>query len=143
MTERIEESTDFTPKLNADGLIPAVAIEKSTGTPLMMAFMNAAAIELSLKTGYAHFWSRSRGALWQKGETSGNRLKVTDILTDCDQDCLCLLVEMEGKKAACHTGRRTCFYRKVEAGSEPGTPATLQFTDDAPLFDPDDVYGKK
>ena len=140
MTDTIEERLTFTPKLDEAGLIPAIAIEKSTGTPLMMAFMNETAINLSLETGYAHFWSRSRAALWQKGETSGNRLKLIEILTDCDQDSLCLMVEMEGKKAACHTGRRTCYYRRLSKSQDKSGPLTLELTGCAPLFDPSDVY---
>lgn len=143
MTDDIEKGSTFTPAFDRDGLMPAMAIEKSTGTPLMLAYVNQTAVDQSLETGYAHFWSRSRKALWQKGETSGNRLKLLEILTDCDQDCLCFLVELEGKKAACHTGRKSCFYRRLTGSGKAGEPGTLAFKDDELHFDPGDVYGKK
>ena len=82
----------------------------------MVAHMNAEALALTLETGIAHYWSRSRGALWKKGETSGNLQRVVEIRTDCDQDAVWLRVEVDGRKATCHTGRRSCFYRKVAKG---------------------------
>lgn len=102
----------FSPRFNADGLIPAIAQEASSGDVLMMAWMNAEALRLTLETGQAVYWSRSRQALWRKGETSGHTQHVLEILVDCDQDCLLLLIEQNG--AACHTGARTCFYRRVD-----------------------------
>ena len=94
---------------------------------------NADALRLTQETGIAHFWSRSRKALWKKGETSGETLQVKALLTDCDQDVVQVKVIPQGKGAACHTGRRSCFYRMVEG-------ERLVFTDDQPLFDPDAVY---
>lgn len=135
----IDETSSFKPKFDADGLMPAIAIEKSTGTILMMAWVNEEALKKSLQSGYANFWSRSRKAFWEKGETSGNRLKIIDILIDCDQDSLCMYVEMEGEKAACHTGRRTCYYRKLIQNPSKNN-ISLEFTGDTPIFDPKKVY---
>lgn len=98
-------------KFNADGLIPAIVQDASTKEILMQAYMNKDTIQKTLETGRATFWSRSRGEVWTKGETSGNYMLVKDILVDCDADCLILLSEPAG--AACHTGHKTCFYRKV------------------------------
>lgn len=142
MTSTSDETTSFTPKFDTDGLMPAMAIEQSTGTPLMMAYVNKQALATTLKTGYAHFWSRSRQAFWQKGETSGNRLKIIEILIDCDQDSLCMMVEMEGVKAACHTGRKSCYYRKLTSTADKADQLTLQFIDNEKLFDPKQVYKK-
>ncbi|WP_242186907.1 phosphoribosyl-AMP cyclohydrolase [Sphingomonas sp. CARO-RG-8B-R24-01] len=100
------------PKYDAAGLITAVATDRATGEVLMLAHMNAAALKLTVETGDAHFWSRSRGALWRKGETSGHVLRVHDIRIDCDQDAVWLIVDPAGP--ACHTGARSCFYRRVD-----------------------------
>ena len=108
----IEDTAEFQPKFDRDGLIPAIVTDAADGTLLMFAWMNAEALRLTRETGFAHFWSRSRQALWKKGETSGHVLKVEAILTDCDQDVLQVKVKPQGP--ACHTGRRTCFYRKLE-----------------------------
>lgn len=99
------------PKFDAAGLLSAVVQHADTGEILMLAFMDAQALEATRKTGIAHFFSRSRGKLWMKGETSGNVLNVTEILVDCDQDALILKAEPAGP--ACHTGARTCFYRRL------------------------------
>lgn len=108
------DSTDrFQPRFDAAGLVTAIVTDAATGTLLMVAHMNAEAIALTQQTGQAHFWSRSRQALWRKGETSGNGLTVVEIRVDCDQDALLLRVTPAGP--ACHTGRRSCFYRRVEA----------------------------
>jgi phosphoribosyl-AMP cyclohydrolase len=101
---------DFS-KLN--GLIPAVVQDEGTGEVLMVGFMNAEALKRTLDTGFATFFSRTRNALWTKGETSGNRLKVTDVLVDCDEDTVLLKVTRLGDGNVCHTGERTCFFRKV------------------------------
>ena len=98
-------------KLN--GLIPAVVQDEGTGEVLMVGFMNAEALQRTLETGFATFFSRSRNALWMKGETSGNRLKVTGVLTDCDEDTVLLKVTRLGDGHVCHTGERSCFFRKV------------------------------
>ncbi|MBC7979017.1 MAG: phosphoribosyl-AMP cyclohydrolase [Armatimonadetes bacterium] len=136
-TAQIEESTDFAPKFDPDGLIPAMAIDATTGEPLMLAYMNSESLKLTLETGEAVYWSRSRSELWHKGKTSGHIQKIIEIRTDCDQDCLVLVVEQNGA-GACHTGRKSCFYRKVL----PGSPAALKFTESELSFNPDDVYKK-
>jgi phosphoribosyl-AMP cyclohydrolase len=94
------------------GLAPAVVQDEADGQVLMVAWMNRQALRLTLETGLAHFWSRSRGRLWRKGETSGNTLRVSEIRVDCDADTLLLLVQPAGP--ACHTGQRSCFYRRLE-----------------------------
>jgi phosphoribosyl-AMP cyclohydrolase len=114
----LEEGAAFTPRFDADGLIVCVTKDASDGQILMLAYMNAEALRLTLATGVAHYWSRSRQTLWRKGDTSGQVQKVTEIRTDCDQDALLLTVEPGGNGGACHTGRRSCFYRKVAAGGD-------------------------
>jgi phosphoribosyl-AMP cyclohydrolase len=108
------DATDrFLPRFDAAGLVTAIVTEADSGVLLMVAHMNAEAIERTRATGQAHFWSRSRAALWRKGETSGNGLTLVEMRVDCDQDALLLRVVPAGP--ACHTGRRSCFYRRVEA----------------------------
>lgn len=103
----------FLPRFDAAGLVTAIVTDAGSGVLLMVAHMNAEAIERTRETGQAHFWSRSRGMLWRKGETSGNGLTLVEMRVDCDQDALLLRVVPAGP--ACHTGRRSCFYRRVEA----------------------------
>ena len=114
MPSDLDETLAFRPRFDSSGLIPAIVTDARDGTVLMFAFMNAEALRLTQETGFAHFWSRSRKALWKKGETSGETLKVTEILTDCDQDVLQVKAAPHGTGAACHTGRRSCFYRRVD-----------------------------
>ncbi len=123
-TELLENGTAFTPRFDENGLMAAIVAEAASGDVLMLAFMNAEALTRTLETGEAHFWSRSRRTLWRKGETSGNVLRVIEMRTDCDQDCVLLRVEIGGGEAACHTGRKSCFYRRVEIGpsSQGGWP---------------------
>ncbi|WP_374413117.1 phosphoribosyl-AMP cyclohydrolase [Novosphingobium colocasiae] len=111
-TEERELGTTFLPRFDAQGLIIAIAVDHATREILMVAYMNAEALEKTRETGLAHFWSRSRQALWLKGETSNNMLRIKEILVDCDQDALQLVVEPAGP--ACHTGARSCFYRRLE-----------------------------
>jgi phosphoribosyl-AMP cyclohydrolase len=111
----IEEGTAFAPKFDADGLIVCITTEVATGDILMVAYMNSESLALTLETGVAHYWSRSRRSLWRKGDTSGQVQKVVEMRTDCDQDAILLKVEAGGDGKACHTGRRSCFYRRVEA----------------------------
>ncbi len=113
--ETIEETATIAPRFGADGLIAAAATDSVTGRLLMIAWMNEEAFRLSLETGEAHYWSRSRKKLWRKGETSGHRQRIVAIRIDCDQDAVELAVEQTG--AACHTGRRSCFYRTVSAAN--------------------------
>jgi len=115
-----EEGTLLAPRFDASGLVTAVVTDAGDGTLLMVAHMNEEALRLTLETGIAHYWSRSRKTLWKKGETSGNFQRVTELRVDCDQDALWLKVEVAGDGATCHTGRRSCFYRIVQTdGTEP------------------------
>ncbi|MCO5066139.1 MAG: phosphoribosyl-AMP cyclohydrolase [Rhizobiaceae bacterium] len=109
----LEEGDRFTPKFDASGLLTAVVTDADNGELLMVAHMNAEALALTLESGIAHYWSRSRNTLWKKGETSGNLQSVLELRTDCDQDALWLKVRVAGDGATCHTGRRSCFYRSV------------------------------
>ncbi|EJN04855.1 phosphoribosyl-AMP cyclohydrolase [Phyllobacterium sp. YR531] len=111
----IEEGTVFSPRFDAAGLITAVVTDARDGELLMVAHMNAQALQLTIETGIAHYWSRSRKSLWKKGETSGNLQTVVELGTDCDQDALWLKVRVAGDGPTCHTGRRSCFYRNVVA----------------------------
>lgn len=132
-----ETGLKLMPKFDGNGLVTAVACDADTGLPLMLAFMNKEALQLSIDTGEAHFFSRSRGEIWHKGGTSGNVLKIDEIRVDCDQDAIWLAVKAEGHGAACHTGRKTCFYRRiVKSDGE----TVLESTGETPLFDPKDVY---
>jgi phosphoribosyl-AMP cyclohydrolase len=139
-SSEIEDGTAFTPRFDADGLVPVVVTSATTGEVLMLAYMNDAAIARTLETGEAHYWSRSRQALWRKGEVSGNTQRVVEMRTDCDQDALWLKVEMGGAEACCHTGRKTCFYRAIFSGGGPAASVTLAFVAAERLFDPGDVY---
>ncbi len=112
MQDSIEETTDFRPKFGGDGLIVVAVTEASTRQLLMLAWMNREALDKTLATGDAWYWSRSRQALWRKGETSGHVQKAVELRTDCDQDALELVVEQTGP--ACHTERKSCFYRVVK-----------------------------
>lgn len=132
MTE-LEDTREFRPRFDEHGLIGAVVTDASDNAVLMFAYMDDEALRLTRVTGFAHFWSRSRNRLWKKGETSGETLRVIDILVDCDQDVLLLKVEPQGRGAACHTGRRSCFYRRLDGEG-------LEFIDNAPVFDPATVY---
>ena len=116
----IEEGTVLSPRFGADGLITCVTTDFATGEILMVAHMNAEALARTIETGEAWYWSRSRGELWHKGATSGQIQTVKEIRVDCDQDALLLRVQVAGDGGCCHTGRRSCFYRKVEtSGTEP------------------------
>lgn len=110
----IEQGSEFQPKFDADGLIPAIVTDAASGEVLMFAWMNAEALALTLATRKAHFWTRSRKKLWLKGEESGNVLTVEEMRTDCDQDVIWLRVSVRGDGVACHTGARSCFYRAVD-----------------------------
>jgi phosphoribosyl-AMP cyclohydrolase len=120
--EEIERGLTFEPRFDADGLLPAIVTDAASGEVLMFAWMNAAAVALTLETRVAHFWSRSRRKLWKKGEESGNLLHVAEVRTDCDQDVLWLKVAVGGDGVACHTGARSCFYRSLPLGAAP-TPS--------------------
>jgi len=119
---------------NEDGLLPAIAQDHVSGRVLMMAWMNPEALKMSVSSGFAVYWSRSRQALWKKGEQSGNRQRLVEISLDCDGDTLLLKVEQLGD-IACHTGRQSCFYRRLDARGE------WQIVD-AVLRSPEQMYGK-
>jgi phosphoribosyl-AMP cyclohydrolase len=111
----LEEGSVFAPQFSADGLIPCVTIEDRSGEVLMVAHMNREALDKTLTTGIVHYWSRSRRTLWRKGDTSGQIQTLVELRVDCDQDALLARVQVGGDGGACHTGRRSCFYRRVEA----------------------------
>jgi phosphoribosyl-AMP cyclohydrolase len=131
----LEEGSALTPKFDADGLVTCVATDARSGEVLMVAHMNAEALAKTIATGQAWYYSRSRGALWKKGETSGHTQRVVEMRIDCDQDAVLLKVEQTG--SACHTGRRSCFYRAVPIGK--AGAVTLEFRDER-VFDPKAVY---
>jgi phosphoribosyl-AMP cyclohydrolase len=110
-TPALERGDVLTPRFDADGLIPAIAQDAATGRVLMLAWMNAEALRLTLETGRATYWSRSRCKLWVKGEESGHAQRVLAAMIDCDQDCILLRVEQTGP--ACHTGEPACWYRRI------------------------------
>jgi phosphoribosyl-AMP cyclohydrolase len=121
-----DETTTFTPKYNDAGLMPVITVDDATGDVLMVAYANAEALQKTLTSGEAHYWSRSRAELWHKGATSGHTQKIIKVLTDCDQDTLIYRVEQQG--AACHTGRKSCFYREIDSDNL-GENIQLIFTD--------------
>jgi len=133
----LEEGAVFAPRFDASGLVIAIVTDVADGTVLMVAYMNKEALALTLSTGIAHYYSRSRAALWKKGESSGNVQTVHEIRTDCDQDAILLAVSVSGHAATCHTGRKSCFYRRV--AMEDGKHS-LVMVGDAPRFDPAEVY---
>jgi phosphoribosyl-AMP cyclohydrolase len=134
-----EESLALAPKFDSDGLVTVVATDVWTGEVLMVAHMNEQALRRTVETGEAWYWSRSRRELWKKGESSGHTQRVTEMRVDCDQDAVWIKVEQHGP-GACHTGRRSCFYREVplrQVGA-----ITLEFQDASRTFDPGETYGK-
>ena len=137
--DALEMGTTLTPRFGADGLVTAVVIEVSSRDVVMLAHMNAEALAKTIETGIATYWSRSRKALWVKGETSGNRQIVERLRVDCDQDAVVLEVRVEGHGASCHRGFHSCFYREVPVGTALGAP--LAFVETDPAFDPAQVYG--
>jgi phosphoribosyl-AMP cyclohydrolase len=142
-TSEVELGTALQPKFGPDGLIPCITADHTTNEVLMFAFMNAEALETTIRTGTAAYWSRSRGKIWIKGEESGHKQLVRELRVDCDQDVILLRVESVGG-AACHNGYRSCFYRRLAPGAGAGgaAPGMLEFAD-RPVFDPASVYGKK
>jgi phosphoribosyl-AMP cyclohydrolase len=138
-SDDLEEGVVLRPRFDAAGLVTCVTTDATSGEVLMVAYMNAEALQKTVESGDAWYFSRSRKALWHKGETSGHVQRVVEIRIDCDQDAIWLRVDQTGG-AACHTGRRSCFYRAVVPGDKGG--AALKFVDADRLFDPDAVYGK-
>ena len=119
----IEEGKALMPRFGADGLVSCIAVDATDGTVLMLAHMNAESLTRTIETGEAWYWSRSRSELWHKGATSGQIQRVVEMRVDCDQDAILIRVVVGGDGGCCHTGRRSCFYRRVETGPEGG--ATL------------------
>jgi phosphoribosyl-AMP cyclohydrolase len=136
--EQVEEGDELAPKFDADGLIPAITTDAGSGEVLMLGYMNAEALALTIATGEAHYWSRSRGCLWHKGATSGLVQKLVELRIDDDQDAVWIRVTIDGG-ASCHVGYRSCFYRQVPLRDEAGT--ALRFVEDEKAFDPRVVYG--
>jgi phosphoribosyl-AMP cyclohydrolase len=135
MSRALDDTTALNLKFDEHGLIPAIVTDARDGRVLMFAHMNREALDITFVTGQVHFYSRSRKTLWKKGETSGETFAAISVLTDCDQDVLQIKVTAEGLGAACHTGRKSCFYRKIVNGE-------LEFIDNEKLFDPEFVYRK-
>ncbi len=133
--KNIEQSTQFTPRFDSNGLIPVIAQDAKTGQVLMFAWMNREALDLTVQTGLAHYFSRSRKKIWKKGEESGHTQKVLQILTDCDQDCIVLKVSVDAGQ--CHAGYFSCFYRAIKKA----TTDTLEFIAKK-VFDPAKTYKK-
>jgi len=138
-TGEVEEGLAFQPKFDADGLITCVVTDAKSGEPLMVAHMDAEALRKTIESGDAWYFSRSRKQLWRKGESSGHAQRVVELRVDCDQDALWLKVEQQGP-GACHTGRRSCFYRALPLGK---AGAALEFREEERMFDPGKVYDDK
>jgi phosphoribosyl-AMP cyclohydrolase len=138
--EQVEEGHDLAPKFDDAGLLPCVTTDFHSGEVLMVAVMNREALEKSIETGEAHYWSRSRQVLWHKGATSGLVQNIREMRIDDDQDCVWLRVEIRGG-ASCHVGYRSCFYRKVPVGAERKDGTSLAFLEHEKAFDPKAIYG--
>ena len=136
-TKDLEEGLALAPKFDADGLVTCVATDAKSGDVLMVAHMNAEAVKRTIETGEAWYYSRSRRALWKKGESSGHLQRVVEMRIDCDQDAVWIKVEQHGA-GACHTGRQSCFYRAVPLGKSGAV--TLEFRGADKTFDPGKVY---
>jgi len=142
---QVEEGNDLAPKFDDRGLITVVTTDADSGELLMQGYMNAEALGLTIQTGEAHYYSRSREVLWHKGATSGFVQKVRELLVDDDQDCIWLRVDVTGG-ASCHVGYRSCFYRRVPVGAsfdeqQSDGHINLEWTDREKVFDPEEVYG--
>lgn len=138
--QQVEEGNELAPKFGSDGLIAVVTTDHQSGEVLMHGYMNSEALLLTVETGEAHYWSRSRRCLWHKGATSGLVQKVKQLLIDDDQDSIWLRVDVVGG-ASCHVGYRSCFYREVPIQKYAGQKMVLRFTEDEKVFDPVAVYG--
>lgn len=139
--EQVEEGLELAPKFDIDGLIACITTEAASGEVLMQGYMNREALEKTIQTGQAHYWSRSRKTLWHKGTTSGLVQMVEEMRIDDDQDAVWLRVRVRGTGASCHVGYRSCFYRRVPVGAQRDSGTDLDFTETAKTFDPRKVYG--
>ena len=128
--QEVETAPLLQPKFDADGLIPAIVTDARSGEVLMFAWMNEEALARTIESKLAHFWSRSRGALWKKGEESGNLMSVDEMRVDCDQDVVWLRVSIGGDGVACHTGARSCFFRRIPLGKAANGATPLCRSDD-------------
>ncbi|MGJ0392695.1 MAG: phosphoribosyl-AMP cyclohydrolase [Methylocystis sp.] len=137
----LEEGAFIAPKFDRDGLIPVVTTDAQSGDVLMLGFMNPEALRRSIETREAHYWSRSRGALWRKGATSGLVQRIVEMGIDDDQDAIWLRVSVEGLGASCHVGYRSCFFRSVTMGAPGETPVSLSIVETEKVFDPRHIYG--
>jgi phosphoribosyl-AMP cyclohydrolase len=139
-TEAVEEGLALAPKFDADGLVTCVATDAASGDVLMVAHMNAEALARTIESGEAWYFSRSRRRMWRKGESSGHVQRVIEMRVDCDQDAVWIKVRQDGA-GACHTGRRSCFYRGVPLGAAPSGALQLEWREAGKAFDPKAVYG--
>ncbi|MFN3986599.1 MAG: phosphoribosyl-AMP cyclohydrolase [Rhodocyclaceae bacterium] len=139
--EQVEEGKDLAPRFDRDGLIVCVTTAADSGEVLMLGYMNREALEKTIQTGEAHYWSRSRQTLWHKGASSGLVQRVEEMRVDDDQDAIWLRVRVSGSGASCHVGYRSCFYRRVPIGSQRHGGDELIFTESEKTFDPKGVYG--
>ena len=137
--EQVEEGDQLAPKFDEHGLIPVVTTDYDSGEVLMVGWQNAQALENTIRSGEAWYWSRSRQCLWHKGATSGLVQKVRELRIDDDQDTVWLRVTVAGSGASCHVGYRSCFYRAVPTGDAAG--GALEYLEQEKTFDPDEVYG--
>ena len=138
--QQVEESNELAPKFDNEGLIPVITMDSKTSDILMLGYQNAEALSLSIKTGFAHYWSRSRKCLWKKGDTSGLYQRIDEILIDDDQDAVLMKVSVDGTGASCHVGYKSCFYRKINHDKNKNI-TSLKFVEKSKTFDPNEVYG--
>ncbi len=138
--EQVEEGNELVPKFDKSGLMPVVTTDVKTGDVLMLGYQNEEALKLTIETGEAYYWSRSRECIWHKGSTSGLIQKVVDIRIDDDQDAIWLKVELLGLEASCHVGFKSCFYRSIPIGSIK-SKIQLIYKEDKKKFDPKKIYG--
>lgn len=134
--EQVEEGCQLAPQFDADGILPCITTDAQSGDVLMLGYMNAEALALTIKTSEAHYWSRSRKTLWRKGTTSGLVQQVVEMRIDDDQDALWLRVKVAGSGASCHVGYKSCFYRSIQMPD-----GQLNFEEAGKTFDPTEVYG--
>ena len=135
----VEEGLVLQPKFDDSGLIPVITTSFKDKNVLMHGYMNPKALEISLKTGFAHYWSRSRKCIWFKGETSGLKQKIKEIRIDDDQDCIWISVQISGNGASCHVGYKSCFYRKIDF--QKSKTFNLEFVEKVKTFEPSEIYG--
>lgn len=138
--EQVEEGNQLAPKFDEQGLIVCVTTDADSGEVLMLGYMTAEALQKTIETGEAHYWSRSRQLLWHKGATSGLVQQVAELRVDDDQDALWLRVRVQGAGASCHVGYRSCFYRTIPVAAQRTAGSELGFTETVKVFDPQQVY---